>query len=227
MTPDDITNSQLDALGYRADGSGKRHQRPLLVCDVDEVVLHLVDPFVQVLDEMGFHLKTHSFKLTGNVFHRETGREASQQEVWQALDILFKEQDGRQHLVDGAADALNELSEHIDILFLTNMPHQFGDIRRQYLNANDIKFPLVTNTKRKTPAIGSIQAHCDSTIGFIDDTPLNLHQVRDELENVHLFHFMANEEFRKMAGEIEGASSSTGNWTEAANSIKQTLTQSA
>jgi len=101
MTPDDITNAQLAALGYRADGSGKRHQRPLLVCDVDEVVLYLVDPFVQVLDEMGFFLKTHSFKLTGNIFHRETGHEANQEEVWQALEVLFKEQDNRQHVVDG------------------------------------------------------------------------------------------------------------------------------
>ena len=100
--PDSETVDQLHGLGYvgtigqggDGDESGggnggepngrvaHRHEKPLLICDVDEVVLHLVDPFVEVLQERGYVLKDHSFRLTGNVYHAETGHEASQQEVW-------------------------------------------------------------------------------------------------------------------------------------------------
>ena len=73
---DDLTVEQLNDLGYTGETTASRHDRPVLICDVDEVVLHLVDPFVQVLEERGFNLKSHSFKLTGNVFDAKTGRES-------------------------------------------------------------------------------------------------------------------------------------------------------
>ena len=51
IQPDTETLTQLTQLGYTGEAKSTRHDRPLLVCDVDEVVLHLVDPFVQVLEE--------------------------------------------------------------------------------------------------------------------------------------------------------------------------------
>ncbi len=115
--PDDETLAQLSSFGYGNNGK-TRHSRPLLICDVDEVVLHLVDPFVEVIKERGFTLKSHSFKLTGNVFCAETGREATQEEVWAGLTQLFEEQEKRQHIVDGVIEGLNHVSETSDIVFL-------------------------------------------------------------------------------------------------------------
>ena len=156
-TADDQTLNQLEELGYLGSGS-HNHERPLLICDVDEVILHLVDPFVEVLQERGFELKSHSFKLTGNVFHRDSGAEATQQEVWAGLTQLFEEQSERQGIVESAADELKNLNEQIDIVFLTNMPHEFGDIRRNYLAQNDMTYPLITNTGSKVPAIEIMQS---------------------------------------------------------------------
>ncbi len=190
---------------------------------MDEVVLHLVDPFVQVLEERGFTLKSHSFKLTGNVFDTKTGREATQEEVWAGLDQLFEEQDKRQHIVSGVVDGLNGLSQHIDIIFLTNMPHPYGDTRRRYLQSEGLDFPLVTNTRSKVPSMKMIQQHCGSTMGFIDDTPKNLDQVRENMDDVHLFHFMANEAFRALADPVDGARFSTGDWAEASEKIHTAL----
>ena len=221
--PDKETIEQLTALGYLSDGSGQRHDRPLLICDVDEVVVHLVDPFVQVLQEQGFYLKSHSFKLTGNVFCKTTDREATQEEVWGGLDQLFREQEVRQSIVDGVTDALNDLSADIDVLFLTNMPHAYRSVRQVHLANHGLEFPTITNTGSKVGAIKTIQHHRDAPVGFIDDTPKNLDQVRDELSNVHLFHFMANHDFRAMAGVIEGAKVSTGDWQEATQAIRETL----
>ena len=221
--PDASTTLQLNELGYTGGKGEHIHQRPLLVCDVDEVILHLVDPLAQVLLERGYSLKSHSFQLTGNIYHKATGREASQQEVRDGLAQLFAEQADRQHIVDGAVECLNLLARSIDILFLTNMPHEFGTIRRNYLAENGLDFPLITNTRSKVPAIRTVLRHCRQPMGFIDDTPKNLDQVRNGIPEVHLFHFMANEEFRGLAGEIEGVHSSSGEWGHASENIQSIL----
>ena len=221
---DDETVDQLIGLGYSGEDDAHAHDQPLLICDVDEVVLHLVDPFVEVLVERGYVLKDHSFRLTGNVFDAKTGREATQEEVWAGLTQLFEEQDRRQHIVDGVVENLNALSESVDIVFLTNMPHEFRDIRRSHLASQGLDFPLVTNTRSKVPAIQTLQAHCEYRVGFIDDTPKNLEQVRDRTTGIHLFHFMANPRFRELAGTIDGVSFSSGDWEHAREQIHQTLT---
>lgn len=220
---DDDTLGQLHELGYVSDGRGERQFRPLLICDVDEVVLHLVDPFQRVMDERGYELKSHSFQLTGNIFHKQTGAEATQQDVWDGLDQLFREQNLRQHLVEGAVDALNDLANDIDILFLTNMPHGFRQARVAHLLDNGLTHPLVTNSGSKMPAIDIVKAHRGAPIGFIDDTPKNLNHVREGAPDIHLFHFMANEDFRGLVGEVEGAHFSSGNWKEAGPLIREVL----
>ena len=92
---DDETTTQLLSLGYSGQAGAQSHTKPLLICDVDEVVLHLVDPFVEVLRERGFVLKSHSFKLTGNIYHTGSGQEATQGEVSDALTQLFDQQQHR------------------------------------------------------------------------------------------------------------------------------------
>ncbi len=147
--PDMFTLEQLAALGY--DGTATVSKRPLLACDVDEVVLHLVDPFEAVMNERGFELRAHAFQLTGNIFEMETGREATQAEVWSGLDQLFNEQADRQGMVDGVVEGLTALGEHVDVIFLTNLPHTFGDIRRDYLRSLGLQQPLLTNARVESP----------------------------------------------------------------------------
>ena len=172
---------------------------------------------------MGFELKSHSFRLTGNVFHRETGAEATQEDVWRGLELLFSEQDIRQGIVEGVIESLNILSADADILFLTNLPHKFGDLRRTYLAEKNLDFPLVTNTGSKVPAIQRILSHRSGPVGFVADTPTNLKQVGEALPDVHLYHFMANDSFRDLAGDIPNTHVSTGDWQHALQVMHKTL----
>ena len=216
---DDTTRQQID----RLHGSGfGRTARPLLVCDVDEVVLHLVAPFERVLEERGYELRSRSFKLTGNIFHRETGREATQGDVWDALTQLFEEQDRRQAPVDGVAAGLEEIGREAEIVFLTNMPHQFGERRRAHLAAHGMDYPLVTNTGSKAGGIGALKAGRPVT-GFVDDTPVNLVQVNEAHPDVALFHFMADDAFRGLVEPMEHVTISTGDWREAAPHIRERM----
>ena len=216
---DDVTRGQIE----RLHGSGfGRDRRPLLVCDVDEVVLHLVSPFEAVLQERGYELRSKSFKLTGNIFHRETGAEATQADVWAALTQLFEEQDRRQHPVEGVADGLAEIARDVEVVFLTNMPHQFGERRRTHLSAHGMDYPLLTNTGTKATGIAELKRDRPAT-GFVDDTPVNLTQVAEAHPDVRLFHFMADDVFRGLVAPMESVSISTGNWREAAPHIRERL----
>ena len=129
--PDSETVEQLHGLGYVGaidEDAAHSHDKPLLSCDVDEVVLHLVDPFVQVLEERGYVLKDHSFRLTGNVFDARSGREATQEEVWAGLTQLFEEQAKRQAIVDGVVDNLpDQVMEPIlvDTADVHRRPHAY------------------------------------------------------------------------------------------------------
>ena len=206
--------AQLEAAGLLSS------RRPLLICDVDEVVLHLVAPFEQVLKERGYELRTKSFRLTGNVFHMETGQEATQDDVWSALEQLFTEQAERQDPVEGAVEALNGFAPHIDVMYLTNLPHDFAETRREHMQALGLHHPLVSNTGSKAPAIGAMKRE---RTAFIDDTPLNLSQTRDAHPAVHAFHFMADETFRAMVEPIEGVEPSRANWSDTATAITKKL----
>ncbi|TEX94817.1 hypothetical protein ELQ05_08150, partial [Campylobacter sp. US53] len=55
--------------------------RPLLVLDVDDVILEFIRPFPRFLEQRGYDLTFASFRLTGNVSERGTGRVAEQHEV--------------------------------------------------------------------------------------------------------------------------------------------------
>lgn len=219
---DEVTRNQLLEFAY-SDPVQQHRERPILVCDVDEVVLHLVDPFEQILSEHGYHLKHHTFRLSGNIFHRQTGEEPDPLQIRTWLDIVFREQNTRQAVVEGVTPALQELSADLDILFLTNLPHDYRDIRRSYLADSGLDHPLVTNTGSKVGAIKLLADHHPAGTGFIDDTPPNLHQVREALPEVKLFHFMAHDGFRQAAGNIEGSHISTGDWREATASIRSVL----
>ena len=213
------TRAQVGALLAGPFGASRK---PLLVCDVDEVVLHLVAPFEAVLRERGFELRTRSFKLTGNIFHVESGTEATQADVWGALQQLFEEQNVRQEIVAGVVDALTGLSAAMDIVFLTNMPHAYRDVRARHLEAHGLRHPLLTNTGTKATGIAELKRGRPS-VGFVDDTPINLTQVADAHDDVHLFHFMADETFRGLAEPVEGVHVSTGDWVEAADHMRRVL----
>ncbi len=212
---DPDTLSQLESL--------KISTRPLLVCDVDEVILHLVAPFEELLDEQGYELRKKAVKLDGNIFSKEDGAEAELQLVWTVLNQLFKEQATRQKMVDGAAESLKDIHENNDIVLLTNLPHIFGDTRRNHLASMDIAYPMVTNIGAKGPALKWLKDKSDVAMAFVDDTPHHLESVGTFTPDTHLFHFMADREFRGMIELPPAVKLSTGNWPKAGIAVKNAL----
>src|SRR5690606_868993 len=84
MSDDPETLRQIEELA--AD------DRPLLVLDVDDVLLEFIRPFPKFLEQRGFALTMASFRLTGNIAETVSGRLVEQPQVHALLDEFFQDQ---------------------------------------------------------------------------------------------------------------------------------------
>lgn len=205
MSEDPITLKQMDALSY-----GKR---PLVICDVDEVILQFVVPFLQLLDEQDLEMDTELFKLNGNVRHKETGALAKDDIVNGTVQRLFEEQEERQDIVAGAFEGVQRLNAQADFVFLTAMNHIHFDRRQALLTRLGFTQPLLTTQKDKGPALAHMDRH-DYPTFFIDDMPQNHFSAAKHAPHVQRISFMAYNAFRKTAPEPPEGTYITNDWPE-------------
>ena len=175
-----------------------RDTRPLLVLDVDEVLLEFVRPFIGFLGSQQLKFDTTSFRLHGNISEAATGTLVDNDRVTALLDAFFAAQAEWQIAADGAAEAIAGLAEQAEIVMLTAMPHKHRAIRRAHLDALGFPYPLLTTETAKGPAIRQLRGAHPRPVAFVDDIPHNLVSVRATVADAHLFHLMAHAEMRAL-----------------------------
>lgn len=190
MSDDPETARQIAELAH--------DHRPLLVLDVDDVLLEFVRPFPKYLETLGYTLKFGSFRLTGNVAERATGRIAEAHEVAALLDSFFAAQAEWQGVIAGAAEALEGFRDAAEIVLLTAMPHRHRATRRAHLDALGLPYPLLTTEMAKGPAIASLRGRHGRPVAFVDDLPPNLVSARKAVADAHLFHLMSDNTLRPL-----------------------------
>ncbi|MAY63829.1 MAG: hypothetical protein CML29_16625 [Rhizobiales bacterium] len=173
--------------------------RPLLICDVDEVALEFVSPFMGFLNSRGHELRPVSFRLTGNIFALDDDAALDQAAVSVLLEEFYAEQDKWQRATESAAETLDALSRDADVVFLTAMPPRHRAIRRRVLDAAGMPFPMIASEKAKGPAARTLHGDRDLPVAFVDDIFRNLHSVRDHLPQALLVNLMAHTGFRALA----------------------------
>ena len=147
--------------------------RPLIVCDCDEVLLHMVGPFREWLAEH----KSVEFTVGSNNFGeamrwQDSGDLVEQEDIWRLLRAFFETEMHRQHAIEGALDAITKLREHADVVILTNLIDAHRDSRAEQLRTHGLDVPVYTNQGPKGPAIAAIVAEYEpSRTFFIDDLP--------------------------------------------------------
>lgn len=174
-------------------------ERPLIVCDIDEVVLEFISPFEAFLIHKGHELRATSFRLHGNVFNRTDGSETPDDDVSQMLEVFFETHDDWQTPVVEAANSLARLSAHADIVFLTAMPPRHRDVRRRLLSRHGFDYPMIATESPKGPAVSALHGERPHPVVFIDDIFINLQSVRKHVPQTLLVNLMANETFRALA----------------------------
>lgn len=215
MSEDPETARQISLLA--------RDTRPLLVLDVDEVLLEFMVPFMRFLDAQGLVFLAKSFRLTGNIVDRKTQTPLDQTAVSGLLDGFFFAQREWQTAAQGAADAVANLAGGAEVVMLTAMPHRHRDVRRLHLDALGFPYPLLTTEAAKGPALRQLRGESARPVAFVDDIPYNLVSVRDSVSDAYLFNLMSYREMRLLMPPMPDGIVVADDWAEAAPKIAAAL----
>lgn len=202
--------------------------KPLVVCDIDEVVLEFVAPFMAFLDSHGHELRTDSFRLTGNVYFKETGEPADHATVSGYLERFFGEHDAWQNPVAGALDALAgiEADHQADIVFLTAMPPRHHSRRRALLDRHGFSQPMIATEDAKGEAVAALMRHHPQRpVAFIDDLPPNHVSVLEAVPDALGLHLMAYRAFAPHLPPMPEGVTSIEDWPAAAAAIAEFLAE--
>ena len=165
--------------------------RPLIVSDCDEVLLHMVAHF---RDWLGEEHKI-DFAMDGDfgnaLTRRETGDVVAQEEVWALLNGFFDTEMDSQQPIEGALDAIDTLSKDADVVILTNLLDKRQDRRKAQLLAHGLDARVFTNQGPKGPALRRIvDEYQPSRTIFIDDLPQHHQSAREtfgkDITTLHL-----------------------------------------
>ena len=165
--------------------------RPLIVSDCDEVLLHMVAHFRDWLGEE----HAVDFRMDGDfgnaLTRRGSGEIVPQEEVWTLLGGFFDTQMDRQKPIEGALKAIDTLSNHADVVILTNLVDKRQERRREQLLAHGLDARVFTNQGPKGPALQRIlDEYQPSRAIFIDDLPQHHQSAREtfgkDITTLHL-----------------------------------------
>jgi GAF domain-containing protein len=164
--------------------------RPLIISDCDEVLLHMVGPFRDWLGE------AHgiAFDMTGGDFARSMKRIGCDEpiemtEIWEHLGSFFDHQMHRQYPIAGSVAAIAALREHADVVVLTNLQDHRQAHRTRQLAEHGIDVRVFTNQGPKGPAIKAIlDEYRPGRAVFIDDLAQHHESAAELLPHVHRLH---------------------------------------
>ena len=215
----DDVRRQIDVLERQGD-------RPLIICDVDEVVVHFVQSLEAHLEENGCWLDKSSFALNGNIRLKSNNEAVPTSQVGELLYGCF---DARTHImdmIDGAAEALRRLEPVAEIIMLTNLPERYLEQRIENLNGHGLYYPVVANSGHKGPAVQALVDGSEHTVFFIDDSPSNITSVHEWCPGTHLIHFIQDQHFARHVTSIDEVALRTDNWTDTHRHIDELVSGS-
>ena len=165
-------------------------KKPLVISDCDEVLLHMVAPFKEWLEE------SHGvrFELQGNSFANAltwtaTGEPLAQEDVWKFLGGFFDTEMHRQIPIEGAVHGINHIAEHADVVILTNLNDDRQTKRTEQLADYGIHARVFTNQGPKGPALKAIlDEYSPSKAIFIDDLPQHHESAADTVPHISRLH---------------------------------------
>ncbi len=194
--------------------------RPLIVCDVDDVVLQFAAPFERYLQTRGHRLLPRSFKLTGNIVNGPDESVIEAPAVKALIDDFFVEQERWQTPFAYAVDSLLALGKDADLVFLTAMPPRHAEVRRRLLDQLTLTFPMIATEEAKGPMVAALQGERPLPVAFVDDMVHNLHSVGQHVPDCLLIYLPPPLEIFRFAPEPPENVRRVGTWPEASELIR-------
>lgn len=201
--------------------------RPLIITDCDEVLLHMVVPFREWLDEthrVDFNFRGHDF--TEALRHKDSGELIAREQVWELLIAFFDTEMARQNPINGAMAALGRLSERADIVVLTNIGERHHQARIEQLAAHGLHAPVFWNHGAKGRPLARIVAeHQPSVALFIDDLAEHHGSVSRNAPGVWRLHMVGEPELAVQVPPAPDAHARIDQWAAAEQWISDRLAQ--
>jgi len=201
--------------------------RPLIITDCDEVLLHMVVPFRQWLDEThDVHFDMHDRSFAEALRHKDSGEPLERELVWQLLIGFFDTEMHRQAPISGAVEALLRLSRIADIEVLTNIGERHHGQRVEQLASHGLALPVHWNQGGKgRPLAAIVAARQPSVTLFIDDLADHHHSVATHAPDVWRLHMVGEPEIAAGVPAAPYAHARIDDWASAETWITQRLAQ--
>lgn len=190
--------------------------RPLVICDCDEVLLHFVGPFSDYLTgthDLTLHLDT--FALSGNIRHAD-GSTVAAERFMPLLDGFFDTHMPTQTPAPGAAAALATLARDCDIVILTNVDDRHNALRTAELARHGMAYRVVCNNGPKGRPVAALIAEYGAThAAFIDDLPPHHGSVKRAAPHVFRLHMIADPRLHALIPAAPDADARVDDWPSA------------
>lgn len=190
--------------------------KPLLICDCDEVLLHMVRHFSTWLDEahdVDFDVANHDW---ANAIKRRDGAELTPEAMWGYLDGFFPGEMARQTLVPHAREALAALAETADIVILTNLKDHCREPRIAQLDTHGIVHRVECNQGGKGgPVARLVQEYGAGVAVFVDDLAQHHESVARAAPYVFRLHMVSEPLMAAVVPAAPHAHARIDDWREA------------
>ncbi len=191
--------------------------KPLLICDCDEVLLHMVKHFGVWLDEahdIEFAIEGGDF--ASSMKRRDGGPAPTREEMWGMLDQFFPAEMSRQTLVPHAREALAALAQIADVVILTNLGDHNRQPRIDQLLGHDMKYRVETNQGGKGDPVARLVAeHGNPVTVFVDDLAVHHASVAKHAPGVHRLHMVSEPSLAPHIPPAPAAHARIDDWQEA------------
>lgn len=197
------------------DGIRLDPARPLIICDADNVLLQFIAGLERFLERQDFYLDLTSFRIHGNVKHRATDEPAADDAVGELLKSFFVSQTRHLDVVPGATAALQALSNHAQIVILSNLPDTSRADRIENLTEHGMPYPVIAGKGPKGRVVRQLIDGFSPPVVFVDDLPPHIASVASETPHVHRLHFIADERLARLLPKAAEAHARFDAWPEA------------
>lgn len=201
--------------------------RPLIITDCDEVLLHMVVPFRQWLDEthdVHFDMREQGFSEA--LRHKDSGLPLERELVWELLIGFFDTEMHRQTPISGAVEAIKRFSHDADIVVLTNITERHHRQRVEQLATHGLDLPVQWNQGGKGRALARIVEEREPTVAlFIDDLAEHHASVARHAPHVWRLHLIGEPEISATIPAAPFAHARIDSWTQATEWIEDRLAQ--
>ncbi|MBM7405463.1 MULTISPECIES: HAD family hydrolase [Sphingomonas] len=190
----------------------------LLICDCDEVLLHMVRHFRDWLDtdhDIDLQLAEGSFEKA--MRHRADGELVTRERMWSLIDGFFPAEMDRQTLVPHAAEALEALGQRAEIVILTNLRDHCRESRITQLSTHGIVHRVECNQGPKGEPVARLVAEHGSPVTvFVDDLPTHHDSVAQHAPGVHRLHMVSEPSLAPHVPPAPAAHARIDDWRDAA-----------